>query len=254
MKLNRLKLQEVKLHKKLAKSYYCVREKNPHYSYFNDFWIDQIRTMLPKKKYQNTLDLGCGTVEFYELIKEKLHSNYLGVDLSSDMLEIGKKKYKNIHLLKADAENLRIKKSSFDLIIGRGIIHHLPNPVKGCEEAYRVLKKGGYFIVSEPHSNFLLKLIRKVYYKISNHFSDAHKSFSEKELLNLLIESGFVIEKVGFYGVLSFPFAFPDILPTYKFMTFPIFKLLVKLDEVIVEIPFLRKMAWHIIILCKKIK
>ncbi|KKP48339.1 MAG: Methyltransferase domain protein [Candidatus Woesebacteria bacterium GW2011_GWA1_33_30] len=252
MKISKLKLQEVKLHKKLAKSYYWVREKNSHYKYFNNLWIEQIQTMLPKKKYQNTLDLGCGTVEFYELIKDKLNSNYLGVDLSPDMLNIGRKKYKNIRLLEADAENLQIKDSTFDLIIGRGIIHHLPEPVKGCEEAYRVLKKGGYFIVSEPYSNIFLKLIRKIYYRLSNHFSDTHKSFSGDELSNLLIKSGFVIKEIGFWGVLSFPFAFPDILPTYKFVPLPIFKLLVQLDKIIVKIPFIKKMAWHIIILCKK--
>lgn len=246
-----LKNDEVELHKELAHKYYEIREKNPHYAFFNEHWINVYKNLLPKKRFKKALDLGCGTVEFYELVKS-LGAEYVGVDLSPDMLAMGKRKYKKINLKVADAEKLPFKDETFDVVVCRGLVHHLPSPKKGCQEARRVLKKGGYFVVSEPHSNTLLYFVRKLYYKMSSHFSDSHKSFRREEFLELLKKSGFTIEKVSYWGILSFPFAFPDILPTYKLVPLPLFKLFVKLDTFLTKIPLINRFSWHIVVLCVK--
>ena len=251
-KLSQAKIEELNLHKHLSKKYYRIREKNKHYLYFNDNWIEEYKKLVPKQSYKKTLDLGCGTVEFYELITKNLKSTYTGVDLSPDMLKVGKSKYQKIKLYEADAENLPFKNNSFDLVVGRGIIHHLPDPKKGCQEAFRVLKKGGYFIVSEPHSNLLLHFIRQIYYRLSSHFSHTHKSFYKEEFINLLKDSGFKIRAVKYWGLLSFPFAFPDILPTYKLMPFSLFMVLVEVDKFLANIPIINSFCWHLIVLCEK--
>lgn len=208
--------------------------------------------MIPRRKFAHALDLGCGTVEFYEFITKSVGAEYTGTDLSPDMLEVGKKKYPKAKLVEADAENLPFKDDSFDFVMTRGLVHHLPNPEKGIEEAYRVIKKGGYLLVSEPHSNIFLYYARKAFYKASSHFSDSHKSFRRKEFLDLIENGGFKIKKVRYWGILSFPFAFPDIIPAYKFLPLIVFKLFVQIDRHLTKIPVINSFACHIVVLAQK--
>lgn len=247
-----LKKMEIELHKDLAEKYYSIRERNPHYTYFNNKWIGVMRSLIPSGSYKKALDLGCGTVEFYELVTEEVGAEYTGMDLSPHMLEVGMKKYKKINLIEGDAENIPFKDNTFDLVVCRGLIHHLPDPLKGCQEAYRVLKPNGIFIVSEPHSNTILYLVRKMYYKVSSHFSDSHKSFRREEFLTLLKDADFEITGVKYWGILSFPFAFPDIIPSYKFMPYILFILLVQIDLILTKIPFINSLSWHIIVANRK--
>lgn len=144
------------------------------------------------------------------------------------------------------------RSNSFDLVIGRGVIHHLPNPEIGCKEAYRVLRKGGYLFISEPHSNFFLKLLRKIYYRFSNHFSETHKSFYKTEFLNFLERAGFRVIKYKYWGILSFPFAFPDILPLYKLMPYVVFRFLIKIDKILIRLPVINQFGWHILVIGRK--
>jgi len=247
-----LKQDEVKLHKELAKKYADIREKSPYYMFFNEHWIKLFLSMLPHRKFSNALDLGCGTVEFYEMITKNLHAAYTGTDLSPDMLAVGRKKYKGIKLIEADAENLPFGDNTFDAIITRGLIHHLPNPQNGIGEAYRMIKIGGYFLVSEPHSNIFLYYARKLFYKKSSHFSDSHKSFRRGEFIELVKNGGFKVKKIRYWGILSFFFAFPDILPSYKYLPLPIFKLFVHADKLLSKIPLINSFACHMVVLAQK--
>jgi len=247
-----LKQDEIELHKTLAKKYGNIREASLYYNYFNDYWLKLFKSMLPRRKFEKALDLGCGTVEFYEFFSKSLGATYTGTDLSPDMLAVGQKKYPKAKLVEGDAEHLPFKDASFDFVMTRGLIHHLPNPEKGIAEARRVLKSGGYFLVSEPHSNIFLYYARKAFYKASAHFSDSHKSFRRGEFLDLVESSGFKIKKIRYWGILSFPFAFPDILPAYRFLPLPIFKLFVHIDRYLTRIPIINSFACHIVVLAQK--
>lgn len=52
----------------------------------------------------------------------------------------------------ADAENMPVRDNSFDAVLFSSALHHLPNPRKGLSESFRVLKKGGRVILTEPNS------------------------------------------------------------------------------------------------------
>lgn len=52
----------------------------------------------------------------------------------------------------ADAENIPAQDNSFDAVLFYSALHHLPNPHKGLSESFRVLKKGGVVILTEPNS------------------------------------------------------------------------------------------------------
>ncbi len=252
MNRKNFKLEEKILHKKLANKDYLIRETSIHHQYYYSIWNKTMLGMLPKFKYKKILDIGCGTGEFYLDIKRSLRGKYLGIDLSPHMLALAKKKYKKIEVIEADVEKLPFDDNQFDLIVGRGIFHHLPNPQRGSKETRRVLKKGGLLLITEPTNNFMNKLLRKILYKYSSHFSSKHRSFSTTEFEHILHASGFKVNKIQKWGVLAFPFSFPDILPLEKFIPFPLFKLLVRIDLVLIRIPIIRSLSWHMMVLAEK--
>ena len=114
------------------------------------------------------LDVATGTGDF---ALEALRLNprkVLGVDLSAQMLEIGRRKIirkkaaDKIELLQADSTHLPFKDHYFDAVtVGFGV-RNFEDPVAGLLEMHRVLKPGGMAVILE----FTLPdawIIRKIY-------------------------------------------------------------------------------------------
>jgi|JI10StandDraft_1071094.scaffolds.fasta_scaffold119475_3 ubiquinone/menaquinone biosynthesis C-methylase UbiE len=57
----------------------------------------------------------------------------------------------DIHIAGNYGESLPFDDESFDIVYGRAVLHHAQDIQKFCKEAYRVLKKGGLFIVTREH-------------------------------------------------------------------------------------------------------
>ena len=94
-----------------------------------------------KYKNKNVLEIGCGIgTDGIEFIKNG--SNYIGVELSKNSLDIFKERIKVLklshfksNLILSDAENLsKIPKINYDLIYSFGVIHHTPNMKKSFDE------------------------------------------------------------------------------------------------------------------------
>lgn len=121
------------------------------------------------------LDVATGTGDF-AIDAIKLNPKKItGIDISEDMIAIGRKKIKEkklsglIELMKADSEDLPFPEDHFDAAtVGFGV-RNFENLEKGLSEICRVLKKGGTLAVLEfsiPEKfpmkqlyNFYMKLI-----------------------------------------------------------------------------------------------
>lgn len=72
-------------------------------------------------------------------------------DLTIEMLEAAKKHLDpltdNVFYVVADAESLPFLSGTFDAVVCRIAAHHFPNPERFVEEAARVLKPGGRFLL-----------------------------------------------------------------------------------------------------------
>jgi SAM-dependent methyltransferase len=114
-------------------------------------YIFQIDRYLLKKQIKNfssfitgkVLDIGAGNVSRYE----KLFS-------SNEYLKMDVFKGDNIDFV-GTADNIPINDSEFDSVVCTQVFEHLKNPRKSAREIYRILKKGGYCLVTVPQINEL---------------------------------------------------------------------------------------------------
>ena len=98
----------------------------------------------PKSK---VLEIGAGTGLQTVGLKEHF-SSVTGIDISPDLLEVGKEKVPSAEFKVMDAHKLDFPDGSFDLVCGVSILHHLE--WEQClRECYRVLKPGGILRFSE---------------------------------------------------------------------------------------------------------
>ncbi|MCI0453682.1 MAG: class I SAM-dependent methyltransferase [Candidatus Dadabacteria bacterium] len=114
-----------------------------------DKWFDEnrfvyesevlaLRKFLPKKG--KGLEVGVGSGRFALPLGIKL-----GVEPAEAMSGIARKR--GIEVVKAKAEDLPFDDASFDFVLMVTTICFLRNPIKGLQEAKRVLKSRGYMII-----------------------------------------------------------------------------------------------------------
>lgn len=73
------------------------------------------------------LDRGCDTGIFLKKLTEKFSKVY-GVDISMDMLQKINEKSEHVKgTLVGDGMNLPFLANSFDCVVCRGVLHHLPD-------------------------------------------------------------------------------------------------------------------------------
>lgn len=104
-------------------------------------------------KKLDILDIGCGTGKLEEFIDLK-NARVLGLDISSQMIQIAKKKYPKVQFKVADISSLP-KGKKYDLIMGNAVLHHLKDYESCLAQCLRLLKpKGVIFFGAEPNYYF----------------------------------------------------------------------------------------------------
>jgi len=249
------KEKEIELHKFLSREYIDKRYATGYSMLYNDYWNEEIISFLPNNNSTKILDCGCGTGILLKDLDKLYESNY-GLDISYEMLRNARNWVSESDLIVGDIETLPFSEGSFDAVVCRGSLHHVPLPQKALDEIYKSLKKNGSLVLSEPCiDSIIIRFIRKILYKKSPRFGESHKAFRSIDLEEMLINSGFMIEKTKRFGYLAYPLSgFPDFIPVLKFVPFNklLTKILVLLDIFLSRLPIIKKHNWHFIILAKK--
>ena len=250
-----LKKEDIGLHEHLSKEYVDKRYIQEYSKYYQKHWNGKLISLLPQDLDFNVLDFGCGTGILLQDI-DKLYKSSCGLDISRHMLEYARNTCKNSDLIIGDGEQLPFFDETWNAVVCRGAVHHIPNPQKALNEMYRILTPGGALVISEPSiDSILMRLIRILLYKNSKKFSKGHKAFKSKHLTKILQKSGFTVIEVKFFGYIAYPLCgFPDFIPLLNYIPFNryITKLLILLDKLLSYIPLVRKQSWQVIILAKK--
>lgn len=130
------------------------------YRYEDHYWwfvsrrelVDSLVGRLPLPPKPVIVDVGCGTGATAVLLQR--YGMVIGVDISSLALSWSRKRGLTNLLLSA-AERLPIVDNSVDVIIATDILEHLDDDVAVLKEFYRVLKPGGYVVVTVPAYSIL---------------------------------------------------------------------------------------------------
>jgi demethylmenaquinone methyltransferase/2-methoxy-6-polyprenyl-1,4-benzoquinol methylase len=119
-------------------------------------WRKKTIRLLQKDNPKKILDMATGTADMAILACRLLHPEKVtGIDLSAEMLELGKKKVEKegfatkIELLKGDGEAISFPDNSFDAVTVAFGIRNFENLVDGLKEIHRVLKPGGRLLILE---------------------------------------------------------------------------------------------------------
>lgn len=136
-------------------------------------WRKKAVSMLRKYKPGRILDIATGTGDFAIELLKLAPESIIGVDISEGMLEIGRKKIRDlkggsiIQMVVGDSEHLMFESDSIDAItVGFGV-RNFENLEKGLGEMLRVLKPGAPAIILEPGfpERFPMKQLFALYFK-----------------------------------------------------------------------------------------
>lgn len=157
-----------------------------------------IAEYLKDKKYKTLLDIGSGTGYLIDMLSKVHDGEYTGLDLSPEMNKVANaKNIKNAKFIEGVSDKLPFKDNSLDIVTCSQSFHHYPDTDKALNEAYRVLKPNGLYIISDtgtgPMKNFGVTISNSIYRTFSNS-GDCNASYLEK-MEKDMINNGFKIIK-----------------------------------------------------------
>ena len=148
------------------------------------------------------LELGCGKgFNSFYLAKKHPRASFYGIDISSKHLTYAKKKSLNTMNLSfsyGDFHSINFEDSTFNLVFELESVCHSTNPEKLLKEVYRILKKGGKFILYEGFRSSQYDkstdLQKKMAVLIEKSMA-VHKGHQIDKWLETAIKIGFKIEE-----------------------------------------------------------
>lgn len=178
------------------------------------WWSNRFYAILARrygKRVGRLLEIGSGMGHLVGQLEDSFQT--YGMDLNHWAVEQSKAVADNSALQTASAEELPFSDGSFDVVIIKHIVEHLPNPEKAIAEIGRVTASGGILILSTPNLSSLLKPWKGdswIGYQDPTHIS-LHPPFT---WLDWIKNYGFSISRVfadGFWNVPYIP-VIPNIL------------------------------------------
>lgn len=185
-------------------------------------WRNKVVDIVAATNPEKVLDIATGTGDLaINLVRTKA-SQIIGLDISSGMLEIGRKKISSkkldstIEMVLGDGESIPFEDNSFDAITVAFGVRNFENLEQGLTEILRVLKPGGTFVVLETsvptktpfkqgynlYTNNIMPLIGRVFSKDKvayKYLSDSAASFPYGEAFNNILRN------IGFIDVQNKP-------------------------------------------------
>lgn len=150
------------------------------------------------------LDIGCGFGEFAGVFFDK--SVEVGVDIDEKDLIRARQVKKFKKLILADARKLPFADNSFNTVLSNSVLEHIPKVDKVFKESYRVLRPGGYLVVTvavntlynnlfftQVFENMGFSSLAKYYFRIINKVFKHINVFSKEKWISMVKKAGFEI-------------------------------------------------------------
>jgi SAM-dependent methyltransferase len=109
------------------------------------------------------LDLGCGEGHITDAIRQRwTEAQVCGFDYSLSAIEIAQRLYPSIEFAVADAYAIPYGPATIDVAVINNLWEHVPDPLRLASHVRRILKLGGYVIISTPSRYRFENLLRAV--------------------------------------------------------------------------------------------
>jgi len=148
--------------------------------------LNLLKTLI-KKTPPSAVEVGVGSGRF----AAPLGVPY-GVDPSPSMLKIARRR--GVKVIRGAAENLPLKRESFQLVLMVTTICFVDDPLKALSEAYAVLKKGGRLVVGFVDADSPLGKLYRAKKNKSKFYREA-RFFTAEEIIDLAKRVGFRLDK-----------------------------------------------------------
>ncbi|RKQ39611.1 bifunctional 2-polyprenyl-6-hydroxyphenol methylase/3-demethylubiquinol 3-O-methyltransferase UbiG [Enterobacter sp. R1(2018)] len=181
-----------------------------------------VQTLLPELRGKKVVDLGCGYGWFCRYARDEGAAEVLGLDVSVKMLEKAREMTdgEGIIYRREDLERLQLPAQSMDLVYSSLALHYLQDIDTLFSTVYQALVPGGSLVFTAEHPVYTAPLnqgwltdptgqkswpvnhYQQEGERISNWFAEGVKKQHRKlaTWLNVLIASGFIIEKLDEWG------------------------------------------------------
>lgn len=135
----------IDFHNEKNRNTYSTREAD-------DTWREAIKNLVQFDNISDALDIGCGGGIYSKALSEMGAASVTGVDFSEEILKGARencKEYQNISFKQGDALHTGLESNTYNLLLERALIHHVDDLQKCFNEAYRLLKNEGIYIVQD---------------------------------------------------------------------------------------------------------
>ena len=158
--------------------------------------ITNLISLVNGKNFKRILDVGCADGTLTNKISRIFpHSKIFGVDVYTQAIAYGEKKYPHISFIVADAHKLPFLNNYFDLIICYETIEHVYDPHLVLKELRRVTKDSGFIILAMDSGNLLFRIVWWFWEKTKGKvWQDAHlHPFNHHQLEKAVQKAGFKV-------------------------------------------------------------
>ncbi|MBF0123151.1 MAG: glycosyltransferase [Candidatus Omnitrophica bacterium] len=147
----------------------------------------------------NILDAGCGTGFNFTVLKD--FGRTFGFDITPQALHFCRKNTADVPLSLSSGQSLCFKNKSFVWVTALDLIEHISDPHKALCEFYRVLQDDGRVLLTVP----ALRILWSQHDEALCHF----RRYEKKDVRLLAEDTGFEIERIGFFFFTAFLVVFP---------------------------------------------
>ncbi len=140
--------------------------------------------------------MGCGAGYFLNRVEKWFpNAEITGIDIDKELKEFAASHLRSTQLIRYDGHSLPFEGETMDVVSALQVVEHLERPESFINEASRILRKGGFILLSTPNPVGISAITLRSRWQ---GYRDDHISLKEpKEWNRILTDTGFCILDEG---------------------------------------------------------
>jgi ubiquinone/menaquinone biosynthesis C-methylase UbiE len=165
------------------------------YSLAKRFKFETLKKMFKLEKESRVLDIGSGNGIISKMLSKESDFVY-SLEPNKIYFEESKKILNSSRVFNEKAEKIHFKGNFFNYVFLLDVLYYT-NEKKTISECYRVLKKGGYLMVSFPYSNptVNLKKLKRIMGLDLKHEGGIREDYNLEDISHLFLKKFKIVEK-----------------------------------------------------------